>query len=195
MKYPAFVAEMAAPANRAKLRFGIWSGFAIAIGFGVLAAAAAFFGLTPWRWAFVGLVGIKLLTNSIAWLCLVKDRAVMETQGLNTMADVVLLTAAMYFTGGAYSPLFPTYVIVIAVLSLLSNLGVTILMASITVACFALMMILLTTGVRADAGPGLARTGADHRLCRDVDRLLRVRGRGAGVVLRGDAAAAAREGG
>lgn len=147
MKYPAFAAEMAAPANRPKLWFGIWSGFAIAIGFGVLAAAAAFFDLTPWRWAFVGLVGIKLLTNSIAWLGLVKDRFVMETQGLNTFTDVVLLTGAMYFTGGPYSPLLPTYVIVIAVLSLLSNLGVTIMMAGITVACFALMMILMLTGV------------------------------------------------
>ncbi|MEJ7599885.1 MAG: HAMP domain-containing sensor histidine kinase [Kofleriaceae bacterium] len=162
MKYPAFVAEMAAPANRAKLRFGIWSGFAIAICFGVLAAAAGLFGLTPWRWEFVGLVGIKLLTNSIAGLSLAKDRAVMETQGLNTMADVVLLTAAMYLTGGAHSPLFPTYVIVIAVLSLLSNLGVTIMMAGITVSCFALMMILLTTGVLAPTpvpgSPGHAPT-------------------------------------
>jgi signal transduction histidine kinase len=147
MKYPAFAAEMAAPANRPKLWFGIWSGFAIAIGFGVLAAAAAFFDLTPWRWAFVGLVGVKLLTNSIAWLGLVKDRFVMETQGLNTFTDVVLLTGAIYFTGGPYSPLLPTYVIVIAVLSLLSNLGVTIMMATITVGCFSAMMILMLTGV------------------------------------------------
>ena len=52
-----------------------------------------------------------------------------ETQALNTTADVVLLTAAIYFTGGPTSPLLATYVIVIAVLSLLSNAGVTILMA------------------------------------------------------------------
>ncbi|HEV7556515.1 MAG TPA: hypothetical protein VGO00_13710, partial [Kofleriaceae bacterium] len=108
MRYPAFVAEMALPANRPKLRFGIWSGFAIAIGFGVLAAAAAFFDLTPWRWAYVGLVSIKLLTNSVAWWSLVRNKAVMETQGLNTIADVVLLTGAMYFTGGPYSPLLPS---------------------------------------------------------------------------------------
>ncbi len=147
MRYPTFVAEMAAPANRPKLWFGIRSGFAIAVGFGVLAAAAAFFDLTPWRWAYVGLVSIKLLTNTLAWWGLVKDRAVMETQGLNTTADVVLLTAAIYFTGGPYSPLLATYVIVIAVLSLLSNLGVTVLMAGLVVILYSAMVIGIATGL------------------------------------------------
>ena len=147
MRYPAFVAEMALPANRPKLRFGIWSGFAIAIGFGVLAAAAAFFDLTPWRWAYVGLVSIKLLTNSVAWWSLGRNKAVMETQGLNTIADVVLLTGAMYFTGGPYSPLLPSYVIVITVLSLLTNTGVTMMMAGFVVLLFATMLVLMTTGV------------------------------------------------
>src|SRR5258706_4220140 len=147
MRYPAFVAEMAMPANRPKLWFGIWSGFAIAVGFGILAAAAAFFALTPWRWAYVGLVSTKLLTNSIAWLSLRNDRLVMETQGLNTIADVVLLTAAIYFTGGPHSPLLATYVIVIAVLSLLSNLGVTVMMAAFIVMLFATMTIGMALGI------------------------------------------------
>jgi signal transduction histidine kinase len=155
VKYPAFVAELATPANRPKLWFGIWSGFAIALGFGVLAAAAAFFDLTPWRWAYVGLVSIKLLTNSLAWWGLSRDRAVMETQGLNTTADVVLLTAAIYFTGGPFSPLLSTYVIVIAVLSLLSNLGVTVMMAGLVVLLYSAMVIGMTTGILpATAVPG-----------------------------------------
>ena len=62
------LAEMAAPANRPKLWYGIWSGFAVAIGFAVLAASAAFLGLTPWKWAYMTLVSVKLLTNSLAWL-------------------------------------------------------------------------------------------------------------------------------
>jgi signal transduction histidine kinase len=147
MTYPAFVAEMAAPANRPKLWFGIWTGFAIALGFGVLAGAAAIFDLTPWRWAYVDLVSIKLLTNALAWWSLVKDRAVMETQGLNTVADVVLLTAAIYFTGGPYSPLLATYVIVIAVLSLLSNLGITVMMAGLVVVLYAAMVIGMCVGI------------------------------------------------
>ncbi len=147
MKIPAFVAELAHPANRPKLVFGIWSGFAIAVGFGVLACAAAFFDLTPWRWAYVELVSIKLLTNALAWLALRHDKLVMETQGLNTTADVVLLTAAIYFTGGAYSPLLATYVIVVAVLSLLSNLGVTVMMAGLIVVLFAAMVIGMALGI------------------------------------------------
>ena len=140
------IAEMSTPANRPKLWFGIWSGFAIAIGFGLLALLAAFFHLTPWKWAYITLVSVKLLTNSVAWLALSRDRYVMETQGINTCADVVLLTAAIYFTGGPYSPLLPTYVIVIAVMSLLTNLTITIIMALFTVASFAAMLILMATG-------------------------------------------------
>ncbi len=147
MKLPGFVAEMALPANRPKLWFGIWSGFAIAVGFGVLAFAAAVFDLTPWRWAYVELVSVKLLTNALAWLALRNDKLVMETQGLNTTADVVLLTAAIYFTGGPYSPLIATYVIVVAVLSLLSNLGVTVMMAGLIVVLFAAMVICMTLGI------------------------------------------------
>ena len=143
----ASVAEMAAPANRPKLWFGIWTGFAIAIGFGVLAGAAAFFDLTPWRWAYMMLVSAKLLTNALAWLGLVRDRGVMATQALNTIADVALLTAAIYFTGGPYSPLLATYVIIITVLSLLTNLAVTMVMASLIVVMFATMLICMAVGV------------------------------------------------
>ncbi len=141
------LAEMALPVNRPKLWFGVWSGFAIAIGFAVLAAAAALFHLTPWTWAYVALVTIKLLTNSLALLALKNDRFVMETQSLNTTGDVILLTAAIYFTGGPYSPLLPTYVIVVAVLSLLSNLAVTMVMASLIVVSFGTMLVLMTVGV------------------------------------------------
>lgn len=141
------IAEMAAPANRPKLWYGIWSGFAVAVGFGVLAAAAAFFGLTPWKWAYMTLVSVKLLTNSLAWLALTRDRGIMATQALNTVADVVLLTAAIYFTGGPYSPLLSAYVIVVTVLALLSNLTITILMASLIVVSFSVMLALMATGV------------------------------------------------
>jgi len=146
VKTPQFLAEIVAPANRPNLRFGIRSGFALAVGFGVLATAAAWFDLTPWRWAYAGLVAGKLVTNAIAWLCLRRDRYVLATQALNTTADVVLLTAAIYFTGGPYSPLLATYVIVVAVLSLLSNLGITILMAGVIVLSFAAMVIAMATG-------------------------------------------------
>jgi signal transduction histidine kinase len=143
----ASVTEMAAPAQRPKLLYGIWSGYAIAIGFGVLAVVLAAVGVTAWRWAYLVLVAGKLATNSIAWLALTRQRAVLVTQALNTMADVVVLTAAIYFTGGPSSPVLASYVIVVSVLSLLANLGVTILMVVFILVCFAAMMLLMALGV------------------------------------------------
>lgn len=142
-----FIAEMATPAHRPKLWFGIWSGFAVVIAFGVLAALAVLSDLTPFRWVWVQLVAAKLATNSIAWLALQRDRWVMTAQAVNTTADVLLLTAGVYFTGGAYSPLVPAYVIIVAVLSLLSNFGITMLMAGFIVVCFSAMLILMVVGV------------------------------------------------
>jgi signal transduction histidine kinase len=143
----ANVAEMGTPTNRPKLWFGIWTGFALAFGFGVLALALVLFDLSPEAWTFVLLVGVKVAFNALAWLALVRDRLVMPTQTLNTMGDVVLLTIAAYLSGGGYSPLLPSYVIVIAVISMLTNLGITLLMAGFTVLCFATMLLLMVAGV------------------------------------------------
>ncbi len=142
-----FIAEMSTPAHRPKLWFGIWSGFIIAAGFGVVAGLVAIFDATPWKWALLGLVGAKLATNTLAWLALRRDRRVLPTQALNTSADVVLITAAIYFTGGPYSPLLPSYVIVVAVLSLLSNFGVTVMAAVLILVSYAVMVTLMAAGV------------------------------------------------
>lgn len=147
MKLPGYVAELMAPANRQKLWFGIWSGFAVAAAFGLLAGAATLLRLTPWRWTFLVLVGIKLATNALAAIALKQDRLVLATQGLNTFADGLLLTGAIYFTGGAYSPLLAAYVIEVAVLSLLSNLGVTILISATILGLFSAMVIATATGI------------------------------------------------
>lgn len=142
-----FIAEMGTPANRPKLWFGIWSGYGFAISFGILALIAVAFEITPWRWAFMALVATKLFTNSIAWLALQRDRLVMPTQIMNTSADIVVLTGSIYFTGGPYSPLLPTYVIVVAVLSLLSNVGVTFMAVAMIVLSYATMMVLMAAEV------------------------------------------------
>ena len=147
MKVPSFLADVAAPANRQRLQYGIWSGYAVALGFMVLATAAAAFDLTPLRWVYFILVGAKLVTNTIAWFALARQRGVLVTQGINSTADIVLLTAAIYFTGGPYSPLLATYVIVISALALLSNRGITLVAAAGIVLAFTIMMIGIATGV------------------------------------------------
>jgi signal transduction histidine kinase len=164
VKLPAFIAEMAEPANRPRLQYGIWSGYAVAAGFAALAAVAAAFDLTPWRWVYGVLVAAKLLTNTIAWLGLARERAVLATQTINSVADITLISAAIYFTGGAYSPLLATYVIVIAALALLSNRGITMLAAAGIVVVFAAMMISMAAGVLpptpVPGAPGVTPTWA-----------------------------------
>jgi signal transduction histidine kinase len=143
----ASVAEMTTPANRQKLIYGIWSGYAIAAGFAILAVATSVFELTPWRWVYFLLVAVKLVTNSVAWFAATRHRAVLATQAVNTATDIVLLTAVIYFTGGPGSPLLATYVIATAVLSLLANLSVTILAAMFVMVCFSTLMLLMAAGV------------------------------------------------
>jgi signal transduction histidine kinase len=139
--------EMLAPVHRQKLVYGVWSGYAIPLGFAVLGFAAWGFGLTPWRWDYVALVAAKFVTNSIAWLGLRRQRAVLATSLCNTLADIVILTGGIYITGGAASPLVSTYVIAIAVLALLANAGITILIALFILLNFFTMMMLMATGV------------------------------------------------
>jgi signal transduction histidine kinase len=143
----ASVVEMGLPAHRQKLVYGIWSGYTITAGFAALGIVMSVFGLLSWQWVYFALVAGKLATNSVAWFALARQRAVLITQGINTSADVVILTAAIYFTGGPSSPLLASYVIVISVLSLLANLGVTVLMVLFVLASFSAMMILMATGV------------------------------------------------
>jgi signal transduction histidine kinase len=154
----ASFAEMLLPVHRQKLMAGIWTGYAIPIGFALLGLAAWAFGLAAWRWDFIALFAIKLTTNSLAWLGLRKQRAVMATCLCNAMSDAVLLTALIYMTGGASSPLVAIYMIEIAVLALQSNFGVTITMVLFILLCFWTMMLLMATGVLPQqpvpGGPG-----------------------------------------
>src|SRR5450432_265815 len=141
---------MAHEANRPKLRFGIASGFAFVVVFAALAAAGVGFDLMPWTWAFAALIGAKTATNCLAWWSLRTNRAVLELSGLNTAIDVVVMTGAIYFTGGPRSPLLPIYVIEISVIALLTNLGVTLLICAEIIVLFALMTILMAAGVMPD---------------------------------------------
>jgi signal transduction histidine kinase len=143
----ASVAEMGAPANRRRLVHGVWSGYAVSVGFLILAAALSAFDLTGWHWVYFALVAGKLATNSLAWLALVRRRAVLAAHIVNSTTDLVVLTCGIYFTGGPHSPLLATYVIIIAVLALLANLGVTVLAAGIILVCFSTMTVLMAAGV------------------------------------------------
>ena len=138
---PDFLEEMAQPSRRQSLKDGIWSGYGLAALFGLLAFVAGVAEIVPHRPAFYVLVGIKLLTNTLNWWSLERDWGVRTFQLTNTLADLVVMTGAIYFTGGALSPLLSIYVILVAILAFLANPGVTF-----TAATLAWSMHALTCG-------------------------------------------------
>jgi signal transduction histidine kinase len=147
MRYPAFVAEMGLPANRGKLYAGIWSGYVIAAAFAALAVGAVVFDLSPYGREFAWMVVIKLVINTVVLVTLRRGwRGALELMSLNMTADVLLMTAAMYYTGGPSSPISPIYVIEVTVTALLSNVGVTLLVAGGTILAFSAMCVLVGTG-------------------------------------------------
>jgi signal transduction histidine kinase len=162
----ASIAEIASPANRPKLWFGIWSGYGVPLCLGALAALLSLYGTSPSAWLVFPIVGLKLFTNTVAWLALWRDRFVLATQVFNSGGDIVLLTAAVYVTGGPYSPLLAAYVIIVVVVALLSNFGVTIVAATMIVVCYAAMLLLLATGTLPPTpvlgGPEVDTPGAGY---------------------------------
>ena len=159
MKYPAFIQEMAAESNRRKLQIGIWSGYLVAAAFLALALYAHAANLIAWSWAYYVLLGAKFATNTIAWISLRARKLVLETAGLNLVADLVVLTGAVYLTGAQASPLWAVYVVEIAVVAVLSNRGVTMLTALGSALMYGAMALLVHLGVLPWHPPPLAHTG------------------------------------
>jgi signal transduction histidine kinase len=161
MWYPAFVAEMALPANRPKLWAGVYSGYVIAAAFALLALSAVLLDISPYGAEFGALLAIKLVTNTIVLVSLRRGgRGALELMALNMTADAVLMTAAIYYTGGPASPLVVVYVIEVTVTALLSNVGVTALTAGGILVCFTTMCGLIAAGVLPPTlPPGLGAVG------------------------------------
>lgn len=149
MRYPSFIAEIAQPSKRAWLWFGVRSGYLTALGFEALALAAQVLELIPWGWHFHALVAAKIVTNTLMWIALRTERGVLELSGLNVLADVAVMTGAIYFTGGQLSPLFPIYLILITVIALATNVGVTLVTTTLCLAFYAVMGLLVHAGVVA----------------------------------------------
>ncbi len=159
MKYPAFIQEMAAESNRRKLFIGIWSGYIVASAFLLLTVVAHWYEIIAWSWVYYGLLLGKYATNTVAWWSLHKRKAVLELQGLNLAADIVVLTGAIYLTGAHLSPLFAIYVIEIAVVAMLSNRGVTILTCLMAVAAYTAMSFSVHVGILPPQPAPVSYTG------------------------------------
>ena len=146
MKLPAFAAEMARDENRPKLQVGVWTGYVTAAALFLLAFVAQSYGLVaegPWLYA---LIGAKVATNTLAWASLRLDKLVLELSGLNTFADIVLITGAIYFTGGQVSPLLPVYFVETAVMAMLTNVGLTVVTVVLSFLLYAAMVVAVQLG-------------------------------------------------
>jgi signal transduction histidine kinase len=141
---PPFVEELRREENRPKLWAGVWSGYLIVVGFALLAAAAVFFDVTPYAVPFSAIVAGKLGINTLCLVALSRRwKLALELMTLNITADVLCMTAAIYYTGGPGSQLIAVYVIEVAVMALLSNLGTAVLTSVGIVAAYGTMCVLL----------------------------------------------------
>lgn len=165
IRWPSFIAEVASDEFRPKLAGGIGTGYATAFALLGVTIAADVGGILPGRgWAYA-LVGAKLLTNTLAFAAWRWRWLLVELSALNIIADVLVMTGAVYFTGGVLSPLVSLYFIEVAVMALLTNVGLT---ATVVLGCFvsyATMAVLVHTGALAPVPPlvsGLSEVTTTH---------------------------------
>jgi len=158
---PPFVEELRREENRPKLWAGVWSGYLIVGAFALLATAAVFFDVTPYAVPFTIIVASKLTINTVCLVALHRRwRIALELMTLNITADVACMTAAIYYTGGPGSQLIAVYVIEVAVMALLSNLGTAVLTSVGIVVTYGTMCVLVWQGVL----PETEMLGAGSRL-------------------------------
>ena len=126
---------------------GVVSGYALTACFAVLTAVAVSTGVLRWHWAFGALLGLKLVTNTLALIGLRTDRFALALGGINVAVDAVVMTGAIWATGDSASPLVAIYTIEVTVLALLTNLTTTVLMGAFCMALFVAMGLLTASGV------------------------------------------------
>jgi signal transduction histidine kinase len=151
---PPFVEELRREENRPKLWAGVWTGYLIVIGFALLATAAVLFEISPYAGPFAVIVAIKLVINTMCLVALARRWPfALELMTLNITADVFCMTGGIYYTGGPGSQLIAVYVIEVAVMALLSNLGTTLLTSGGILVCYMTMCLLVYQGTLPPTQP------------------------------------------
>jgi signal transduction histidine kinase len=147
MRYPPWIAEIGRESFRANVQAGIYTGYGTALFFGAVVWYGMSHGvLPPWP-AFAWLVIAKLTTNTLSWITLRARVLHLEFATLNIAADLFVMTGGVYLTGGPHSPLLPIYFIEVAVMALLTNLGLTIVTITASFILFSVMCGLILAGV------------------------------------------------
>lgn len=147
MKKRRFLDELAVLRNPKTLLLGVVSGYALTACFAVLLVIGVMTGVLRWHPAFALLVGLKLLTNTFAFIGLRADRYALQLGGINVAMDAVVMTGAIWATGDTASPIAAIYTIEVTVLALLTNLTTTVLMGAFCLMLFVVMGLLTSMGI------------------------------------------------
>jgi signal transduction histidine kinase len=139
--------ELASLDDPRTLRFGVASGYILTFAFSLLVVAALATHTLPWHPIFGILLGAKLATNTLAWLGLRFDRGALLLGGINVVMDALVMTGAVWATGGIASPIAAIYTIEITVLALLTNLVTAALVGAIALVLFIAMGLAVRHGV------------------------------------------------
>ena len=134
--YRGLVDPLEEPAGKRNLRLGVPSGFAFPTLLGLVAAFAERAGaISSARWLYA-LVAFKFVLNGALALALRRDRHLGLVAASNLAADLALMTSAVHLTGGVLSPLAPVYIVEVAIVAAITNVGPTVFAASVAFTMF-----------------------------------------------------------
>ncbi|MEO8553556.1 MAG: HAMP domain-containing sensor histidine kinase [Kofleriaceae bacterium] len=145
----SIAAELTSLRDPRTLRYGVVSGYVLTLAFAALVALGVALGVLPWHPLLAGLLGLKLLTNTLAWLGLRFDWMALELGGINVCMDAVVMTGAIWATGDTASPIAAIYTIEVTVLALLTNLTTAVIIGAWSLVLFIAMGIATHAGVLA----------------------------------------------
>lgn len=142
-------AELATLRDPRTLRYGIVSGYTLTLAFAILVALGVSLGVVPWHPLLAGLLALKLLTNTLAWIGLRWNWMALELGGINVCMDAVVMTGAIWATGDTASPIVAIYTIEVTVLALLTNLTTAVIIGVWSLALFVAMGLATHYGILA----------------------------------------------
>lgn len=132
---------------RKKLSMGVPSGYILTFVFSLLGILFGVLGFIENPVPVVLLLAsIKLLTNTAMWLAIRARQYVVETASLNLFADIIVLTGAVYLTGGPSSPVIAGYLVVLPLIGMITNVTVTVLTASLMTLAYGTMVVMIQMG-------------------------------------------------
>jgi signal transduction histidine kinase len=141
------VADLTSLRDPRTLRYGVVSGYALTFAFSGLVALGVALGVLPWHPLLAALLGMKLLSNTLAWLGLRFDWFALELGGINVCMDAVVMTGAIWATGDIASPIVAIYTIEVTVLALLTNLTTAVIIGVWSMVLFIAMGLATRYGI------------------------------------------------